>query len=100
MRNLYETIFNKKVDSFCKHPKYEMLRHSADEALRYHTGYGLDAIHAADFMDRIVTMPLSYIEAWLNGENGLTWRNMKTGENYDAKSVAEAINEQKDIYAD
>lgn len=92
MINKYEAVFNAKINHFAEHPKFEQLRHSADEALRYHTGYGLDAIHAGDFMDRIVKMPLPYIAAWLDGENGLTWRNNKTGENYDKVDLSDALN--------
>lgn len=96
MVKLYEQIFNAKIDHFAGHPLYSKLRKSADNALRYHTGYGLDAIHAADFMDRIVKMPLSYIEAWLNGENALLWRDPKTGYDYDAESIGDALNRQKE----
>lgn len=94
MIKLYESVFNRKIDYFHLHPKYQSLRKSADDALRYHTGYGLDAIRAADFMDRIIKMPLPYIEAWLNGENALTWRDMKTGKNYDAEHISDALNRQ------
>lgn len=96
MIKLYESVFNRKIDHFSRHPKYEKLRKSADDALRYHTGYGLDAIHAADFMDRIVKMPLSYIEKWLDGENHLTWRDPITGYDYDSESTGEALNRQKE----
>lgn len=99
MIQFYESVFNRKIDHFKFHPKYEVLRKSADNALRYHTGYGLDAIHAGDFMDRIVKMPLPYIEAWLNGENGLLWRDPKSGHNYDDESIGDALNRQKDNIA-
>lgn len=92
MINGYEKVFNAKIDHFAEHPLYSKLRHSADEALRYHTGYGLDAIHAGDFMDRMVKMPLAYIEAWLNGKNQLMWRDQETGEDYDKIHIADAIN--------
>ena len=65
MLQVYEKRFNEKVDSFKDHPEYATLRKSADEALKYHTGYGLDAIHAQDFMDRIIKMPLNYIREWM-----------------------------------
>lgn len=97
MIKIYESVFNRKIDHFSNHPMYAKLRHSADEALKYHTGFGLDAIHAGDFMDRIVKMPLAYIEAWLNGENQLTWRDMKTGENYDTISIGDALNREQEI---
>lgn len=97
MIRIYEKVFNYKIDHFKGHPKYDKLRSSADEAIRYHTGYGLDAIHAGDFMDRIVKMPLDYIEAWLNGENQLSWRNPKTGETYDSVSTADALNKEMEI---
>lgn len=95
MIKLYESVFNRKIDHFSQHPKYETLRKSADDALRYHTGYGIDAIHAGDFMDRIVKMPIPYIEAWLNGENALLWRDPKTGYDYDSESVGDALNRQR-----
>ena len=98
MIRVYEAVFNAKVDHFSGHPLYEKLRHSADEALRYHTGYGLDAIHAGDFMNRIVKMPIDYIEAWMNGQNQLTWRNMETGEDYDQINLWDALNSQREEY--
>ena len=97
MIKVYEAVFNEKVNHFAGHPLFEKFRHSADEALKYHTGYGIDAIHAGDFMDRIVKMPLPYIESWLNGENQLTWRDPRTGENYDSISTAEALNNYRNM---
>lgn len=94
MKKVYEGIFNYKINQFSDHPKFDRLRHSADEALKYHTGYGLDAIHAADFIDRIVKMPLDYIGEWLDGENALQWINSKTGEDYDKEHLADALNRQ------
>lgn len=97
MIKMYEAVFNAKINFFAEHPLYKKLRHRADEALNFHTGYGLDAILAGDFMDRIVKMPLPYIEAWLNGENQLTWRDMKTGEDYDAISTGDALNKYRNM---
>lgn len=87
MINAYERRFNEKIDSFKGHPKYETLRKSADSALSYHRGYGLDAIHAQDFMDRIVKMPLQYIQAWLDGLNSLEWT-----EEYEKLSMSDVLN--------
>ena len=91
MIHIYEKRFNDKVDHFKEHPKYADLRKSADEALKYHTGYGLEAIRAQDFMDRIVKMPLAYIQEWMDGQNKLMWID-STGRNYDAISLADALN--------
>ena len=92
MIRVYEKRFNEKVDSFKDHPKYATLRKSADEALKYHTGYGLKAIRSQDFMHRIVKMPLIYIREWMDGKNSLEWLDPKTGENYDAVNLADVLN--------
>ena len=70
----YEEDFNRKIDCFIHHPSYNELRKQADTALRFHTGCVIEAIKAQDFMDRIVAMPLDYIEGWLNHTNLLAWR--------------------------
>ncbi len=69
----YESTFNEKIDYFKNHEKYDWLREYADSALRFHTGFGLLAIKAIDFMDRINKMPLDYIQDWLDGKNQLEW---------------------------
>lgn len=69
----YEKSFNEKIDYFKEHPKYDWLRKYADEALSWHTGFGLLAIKAIDFMDRIIAKPLDYIQDWLDGKNKLEW---------------------------
>lgn len=92
MIRVYEKRFNEKIDHFRDHPNYVKLRKSADEALRYHTGYGLDAIHAQDFMDRIVMMPLDYIHAWMDGKNQLEWVNPDTKQDYGLIDKADALN--------
>ena len=92
MIKVYEKRFNEKIDYFKNHSKYATLRKSADEALKYHTGYGLDAIHAQDFMDRIIKMPLDYIQEWLDGKNSLQWVNSATKEDYSVVHIADVLN--------
>lgn len=67
-------IFNKKIDHFSKHKGYEALRKNADKALSLYAGFGLESIIYTDFMDRIIAMPLEYIQDWLDGKNKLEWR--------------------------
>ena len=93
MIKLYEEVFDRKIEHFKGHKNYPKLRESADGALINHTGYGLDAIRAQDFMDRIVKMPLSYIQDWMDGKNGLEWIDKKTGFDYDSKKLIEALKE-------
>ena len=69
----YEEEFNSKIDNFKNHPKYQWLRQYADDALRFHTGFGSYAIKAIDFMDRIIQKPLDYIQDWLDNKNNLEW---------------------------
>lgn len=108
----YEADFNVKINHFSSHPKYAWLRAEADKALHNHTGYGSLAIVACDFMDRIIAMPLDYIEDWLNGENELKWRDcdkkrlsaMKMGcehlyEMYPESEICLIRKEQKDFYS-
>lgn len=92
MIKVYEKRFNEKIDHFKDHPKYSTLRESANGAIKCHTGYGLDAIHAQDFMDRIVKMPIAYILAWLNGENQLEWIDQQTKEDYSTPHLADILN--------
>lgn len=73
MKNRYEEEFNKKIDYFKFHKRYQWLRKTADDALSLHTGFGANAIVAQDFMDRIVAMPLSYIHGFLDDKNHLEW---------------------------
>lgn len=68
-----EKIFNDKIDYFSNHPKYKQLRRMADDSITWNTMCGLHQIMAEDFIKRIIAAPLSYIEDWLNGENGLEW---------------------------
>lgn len=96
MKKIYEEVFNSKIDYFKDNPKYKTLRTSADDALNHHTGYGAEAIAAADFMDRVIKMPLEYIEKWLNGGNHLEWIDAETGRDYDLINLADALNRQKD----
>ena len=73
MRNAYEEEFNRKIELLKDHEKFEVLDRSRREALSHHTGFGHDAIAAADFMDRIIAMPVTYISDWLYGKNRLEW---------------------------
>lgn len=70
----YEADFNAKIDSLRGHEKYEWLRQYADEAIMWHTGFGYYQIKAADFMDRIIAIPVDYIRDWLDGKNKPEWR--------------------------
>lgn len=63
--------FNAKIDALHEHPKYTWLRNYADEAMIWNEGYGLLMIKGEDFIDRIETMDIAFIEDWLNGKNGL-----------------------------
>lgn len=73
----YEKSFNDKIDSFKEHFKYEWLRKYSDEALSLHTGDGLYTINAREFMDRVIAMPLEYIQDWLDDKNNLEWGEYK-----------------------
>ena len=66
--------FNEKIDHFSGHKGYEALRKNADKAISSYTGFGLECIIHTDFMDRIIAMPLDYIQDWLDGKNELKWR--------------------------
>ncbi|MGJ0846581.1 hypothetical protein ACR77J_07825 [Tissierella praeacuta] len=69
----YEKAFNKKINSLNNHKRYSWLKEYANEVLMYHTDYGFNGIKARDFMKRIIEMPISYIEGWLDGKNNLKW---------------------------
>ena len=69
----YEKAFNDKINAFKNHSKYNWLREYSDTAIANHTGAGFLQIRAADFMDRIIAMPINYIEDWLDGKNELQW---------------------------
>ena len=73
MLKRYEEEFNKKIDHFKFHKRYNWLRKTADDVLNKHRGFGADAIAAGDFMDRIIAMPIGYIEDFLNDKNHLEW---------------------------
>lgn len=107
MVRVYEAVFNGKVEHFKDNPAYPTFRKNADWCIVNHKGFGYNAIKAADFMDRIICMPLDYIEKYLNGENGLEWTNKETGERYDAEQkyppcsrehVVNALNRQIGTY--
>lgn len=66
--------FNEKIDHFSGHKGYEALRKNADKAISSFAGFGLESIIYTDFMDRIIAMPLDYIQDWLEGKNELKWR--------------------------
>ncbi len=67
-------LFNKKIDSFKNHEKYEWLRKYADDAINANEMCGLLQIKAEDFIERIESMPSDYIIDWLNRKNKLEWR--------------------------
>ena len=97
MVRMYEAVFNYKIDLLKDHPKYEHIRKNfADRCLRLHRGYGYEAIAAADFMDRVIVMPIDYIRRWADGENNLEWSNKKTGETFEdsEKHVLDRMSEQ------
>lgn len=66
--------FNEKIDYFKEHEKYSWLRRFADEAICYNAGGGYFTIKAADFIERIESMPTEYIKDWLDGKNQLEWK--------------------------
>ena len=106
MVRAYEAVFNGKIEHFKDNPSYPTFRKNADWCIVNHKGFGYNAIKAADYMDRIICMPLDYIEKYLNGENGLEWTNKETGERYDSERefswqnthVINAINRQLPLY--
>ena len=69
-----EKTFDSKINYFYSHKGYKKLRENADKALSSYTGFGLESIIYSDFMDRIIAMPLDYIQDWLDGKNELKWR--------------------------
>lgn len=93
MINLYEEVFDRKIEHFKGHKNYAKLRESADGALMNHAGFGLDAIHAQDFMNRIVKMPLPYIQDWMDGKNQLEWIDKNTGYDFDSIPLVDALKE-------
>lgn len=74
--------FNEKIDHFFGHKGYKELRKNADKAISSFSGFGLESIVSTDFMDRIIAMPLDYIQDWLDGKNELKWREQ------DGKMIA------------
>jgi hypothetical protein len=72
-QEMYESAFNAKVDAFKDKDFYPALREQADDALSWHTGFGLNQIHASDFIDHLIVMPAAEIEKWANGESPLMW---------------------------
>ena len=66
--------FNKKIDHFENHPKYGWLRKYADEAIWWYDLQGILQIKAEDFIERIINMPMDYIQDWLDGKNQLEWK--------------------------
>lgn len=72
-RNRYKT-FNEKIDHFQNHAKYPWLRQYANEAIHWNSGFGYYQIKAEDFINRIESMPLDYIQDWLDGKNKLEWK--------------------------
>lgn len=73
-QNVILRRFNEKIDSFSERPDYPEMRKKADEYERLWSSFGLDAIIAQDFVERIAAMPLEYIADWLDGKNELKWR--------------------------
>ena len=67
-------LFNQKIDSFKNHSKYDWLREYANDAIGWNERAGYLMIKAADFIKRIEKMPLDYIKGWLDGINGLEWK--------------------------
>lgn len=66
--------FNDKINHFTYHNRYEWLRQYADDVIRYATMSGYLQIKADDFIDRIINMPIDYIEDWLDQKNYLEWK--------------------------
>lgn len=70
----YIDDFNEKIEAFKDHDKYIWLRKQADIALQHRNGFGHSVIASDDFIDRIIAMPVDYIQDWLDGKNELKWR--------------------------
>ena len=66
-------LFNSKIDYFKEHSKYHWLREFADDAIRFNGGCGYYQIKAEDFIKRIESASLAYIQDWLDGKNQLEW---------------------------
>lgn len=65
--------FQRKIEVFKNHSKYDWLKKQADEAIIHNTYCGIESIIANDFMKRIITLPRAHITEWLNGSNELEW---------------------------
>lgn len=73
---IYTEIFNNKINTFSNHPKFNWLRKYANDAIDNFDNFAnrLQQIKAEDFVERIISMPLSYIQDWLDDKNQLEWR--------------------------
>jgi hypothetical protein len=85
-QQMYEATFNAKIDYFQDYDFYPRLRKQADEALIWHTGFGVNAISAIDFMNRIIVMPSTEIEKWQVGQSELRWTKEQI--DYDTDKLA------------
>lgn len=65
--------FNAKIDAFRDHPKYEWLRKYANDAMVWNEGFGFLMVKGEDFIKRIESMDVAFIQDWLDGKNGLKW---------------------------
>jgi len=67
-------IFNEKINNFKEHSRYSWLREYADDAITWNERAGYLMIQATDFIKRIESMPLEYIQNWLDDKNNLEWK--------------------------
>lgn len=65
--------FIKKVAQFEGHFNFARLEDIANEVMTSNLGFGVRENSAIDFMHKIIEMPSSYIEDWLEDQNELEW---------------------------
>ena len=52
----YEKSFNEAIDNYNKLSNFAKIRAWADKCISLHTAYGLDAISAGAYMDKVIEM--------------------------------------------
>ena len=78
--NIYDEYigkFNRKINHFKEHPKFEWLRKYSDDAISHYDTVGYYQIKADDFINRIIAADLQLIQDWLDGKNQLEWNLIK-----------------------
>lgn len=71
--NNFINMFKHKVEKLKEHPKYNDLKKQSEKTITFNCFCGIEAIKAHDFMERIITLPTTYIRDWLDGKNQLEW---------------------------